>query len=99
MLSMVLITVEGDITKDGSDPADPEKIAFNRAGRKKPVSASAETLMNTHAQARTDTHTAYTQTKTNTHTYRDLNLPPSLLLCLPRAFLCVSTHLGLHSSL
>ncbi len=34
LLSMVLITAEGDITKDSGDPADPEKIALNRAGRK-----------------------------------------------------------------
>lgn len=34
LLSMVLITAEGDITKDSSDPEDPQKIALNRVGRK-----------------------------------------------------------------
>ena len=35
LLSMVLITAEGDITKDSSDPADPRKIALNKAAREK----------------------------------------------------------------
>lgn len=30
LLSVVLIRAEGDITKDSSDPADLEKIAFSR---------------------------------------------------------------------
>lgn len=35
LLSMVLITAEGDISKDGGDPADPQKVALNRVGGKK----------------------------------------------------------------
>jgi len=61
---MVLIAVEGDITEDSSDPADPQKIAFNRAGRgKKPVSATAE---NTGSHTHTNTK-EHTLTKTSTH--------------------------------
>lgn len=89
LLSMVLITVEGDITEDSGDPVDPQKIAFSRAEREK-------TCFQPLQKTRAHTHKL---TETNTHIYRDLNLPPSLLLCLPRAFLCVSTHLRLHSSL
>lgn len=32
-IGVTVRAAEGDITKDSSDPADPEKIAFNRVGR------------------------------------------------------------------
>lgn len=100
MLSVVLITGEGDITKDRSDPASAHKIALNRAEREKPVfDCCRKPIKHTHVHTREPTHT---HTDEPTHTHTDVHLPPSrrrLLPSLPRAFLCVSTHLGLHSSL
>lgn len=59
LLSMVLITVEGDITEDSGDPVDPQKIAFSRAergGKKNLFSASAENT-GSHSQTDRDKHT------------------------------------------
>lgn len=68
LLSMVLITAEGDITKDRSDPASAHKTALNRAGREKPVfDCCRKPIKHTHIHTHEPPHThIHTQRRAST---------------------------------
>lgn len=58
LLSMVLITAEGDISKDSADPEDRWKTAPEQEGKR--ISAAVRTLINSqHTHVCTVQHSAH----------------------------------------